>query len=172
MSSDRVIERVAELERRLAALEASSPGQTGAPTNADTFDPDRFWVLAGLKERIGTNSAVLFAGSVNLSSGRAYHWQQGTDATELLEQDCEHAAGALAALGHPLRLKLLQEILNGAGTTAAIAATDGIGTTGQLYHHLRELGAAGWLTSSRRGYYEVPGARVVPLLVAIAAART
>ena len=42
--------------------------------------------------------------------------------------------------------------------------------THQLHHHLRQLVAAGWLASTRRGHYEVPAARVVPLLVTVLAA--
>ena len=33
---------------------------------------------------------------------------------------------------------------------------DGLGTTGQAYHHLRQLAAVGWLHSTGRGRYEVP----------------
>ncbi len=43
-------------------------------------------------------------------------------------------------------------------------------TTGQIYHHLRLLTAAGWLHTTGRGRYEVPGTRVVPLLVVLTAA--
>jgi hypothetical protein len=44
-------------------------------------------------------------------------------------------------------------------------------TTGQLYHHLRQLVAAGWLRTSLRGRYAVPADRIVPLLALLAAAR-
>ncbi len=133
------------------------------------LDPERFWALTGLQERIGAGSAVLFTGSVRLPGERVYVWQEGIDAEQLLDADWDQAADALAALGHPIRLKLIQEVLNGASTTAEIGATEGLGTTGQLYHHLRQLVAAGWLSSSGRGRYEVPPGRVVPLLVTIAA---
>ena len=113
---------------------------------------------------------MLFTGSVTLAGNRSYVWQQGIDAAELLGAEWDYAASAFAALGHPIRLKLLQQILIGASTAAEIGATEGVATTGQLYHHVRELVAAGWLASTARGRYEVPAARVVPLLVAIAAA--
>ena len=51
------------------------------------------------------------------------------------------------------------------------AATEGLGTTGQLHHHLRQLKAAGWLHQTGRGTYEVPARRVVPLLTMIQGAR-
>jgi Helix-turn-helix domain len=174
-SDQQLVDRVVDLERRLAALEAlGSPRATAADPQeargAGVLDPERFWALAGLQERIGAGSAVLFTGSVTLPGEKAYVWQQGIDAKQLLDADWDQAADALAALGHPIRLKLLQEVLNGASTTAEIGTTEGLGTTGQLYHHLRQLVAAGWLSSVGRGRYEVPAGRVVPLLVTIAAA--
>jgi len=45
-----------------------------------------------------------------------------------------------------------------------------LGTSGQVHHHVRQLVAAGWLRPTARGRYEVPVDRVVPLLVAWAAA--
>lgn len=166
--------RVTQLERRLASIEAQGRPPAGPSAlhgvGAHVPDRGRFWALAGLQERTGAGSAVLFAGSVSLSGNRAYVWQQGVDADKLLDADWDPAADVLAALGHPIRLKLIQAILNGASTTAEIGTLEGLGTTGQLYHHLRALVAAGWLKSTGRGRYEVPADRVIALLVAIAAA--
>ncbi|MFG2601182.1 ArsR/SmtB family transcription factor [Streptomyces sp. NPDC048462] len=85
--------------------------------------------------------------------------------------DWSDAAESFAALGHPVRLRLLREILGGRRTAAELAALDETGTTGQIYHHLRQLTGAGWLHTTGRGRYEVPGVRVVPLLVILTAAR-
>ncbi|MCX4508639.1 hypothetical protein OG402_17600 [Streptomyces anulatus] len=58
------------------------------------------------------------------------------------------------------------------GSAAAeLAALDEAGTTGQIYHHLRQLTGAGWLHAAGRGRYEIPPVRVVPLLVVLTAAR-
>lgn len=173
---NQLAERVVELELRVAALEQShaSHGAAAEPPASDApgvLDPERFWALRGLQDRIGTASAVLFTGSIRLPGERTYVWQQGIDAERLIGAGWDQAAETLAALGHPIRLKLLQEVLLGAATTAELGATEGLGTTGQLYHHLRQLVAAGWLSSIGRGRYEVPAGRVVPLLVAIGAAR-
>ena len=166
--------RLTQLERRLASIEAQGrpPAEPSVLHGVGAHVPDgeRFWALAGLQERSGACSAVLFTGSVSLSGNRAYVWQQGVDADQLLDADWDRAADVLAALGHPIRLKLIQGILNGASTTAEIGTLEGLGTTGQLYHHLRALVAAGWLKSTGRGRYEVPADRVIALLVAIAAA--
>ncbi len=56
-------------------------------------------------------------------------------------------------------------------TLSELNAHERLGTTGQPYHHLRQLVAAGWLRAGGHGRYDVPGERVVPLLVILAAAR-
>ncbi|MEU6702493.1 ArsR/SmtB family transcription factor [Streptomyces wuyuanensis] len=161
-------ERVAELERRMAALERP---ERRAPVAAE---PD-FWALEGLRGRLARAEAetggVLFTGAVRLPTGERYEWQIGALTEELLDGDWSDLADSFAALGNPVRLRLLREIVGGRRTAAELAELEGLGTTGQIYHHLRQLTAAGWLHTAGRGRYEVPGARVVPLLVALAAAR-
>ncbi|MFE6039675.1 ArsR/SmtB family transcription factor [Streptomyces sp. NPDC056452] len=170
-------ERVAELERRLAALEqAADSGGTPSLGDGD------FWALAGLKDQLGrlgdaaADGGVLFTGAVRLPAGERYEWQFGALTAGLLGSDEDRpdwaeAAEPLAALGHPVRLRLLREILGGRRTAAELAELDETGTTGQIYHHLRLLTGAGWLHTTGRGRYEVPAARVVPLLVVLTAAR-
>ncbi|NEA19539.1 ArsR/SmtB family transcription factor [Streptomyces halstedii] len=169
-------ERVAELERRIAVLEQAAEG---APPVLDDGD---FWALDGLKDqfdRLGEAAAdggVLFTGTVRLPARERYEWQYGALTigllgTEEYRPDWAEAAEPLAALGHPVRLRLLREILAGRRTAAELAELDATGTTGQIYHHLRLLTGAGWLHTTGRGRYEVPGTRVVPLLVVLTAAR-
>lgn len=165
--------RVAMLEERLTRLEANHGGSAvsaGVPSQDGPIDPETFWALNGLKARVGGASAVLFTGSVTLPTAVTYVWQQGVDAGALLETEWDFAADPLSALGHPVRLVVLREVLRGQQTTAELGAVEGFGTTGQLYHHLRLLVAAGWLRAAGRGRYEVPAARVVPLLAILAAA--
>ncbi|MEU9705535.1 helix-turn-helix domain-containing protein [Streptomyces sp. NPDC047981] len=163
-------ERVAELERRMAALE-------GAERPAPEVTDGTFWALEGLKAEIagagaaGEDGAVLFTGAVRLPTEERYEWQFGAFTERLLDEDWAEAADSFAALGHPVRLRLLREILGGRRTAAELADLAEIGTTGQIYHHLRQLTGAGWLHTTGRGRYEVPAARVVPLLVVLTAAR-
>lgn len=180
-------ERVSELERRLEALVGDRAD--GLPLSGVDF-----WALEGLKQQLmgagAADGGVLYAGAVRLPTGERYEWQYGA-LTEQLLDDVEDPGGvagaeegqapagtdwagiaeALAALGHPVRLRLLREILGGRRTAAELAALDHTGTTGQIYHHLRQLTGAGWLHMKGRGRYEVPGARVVPLLVVLTAAK-
>ncbi|MGW2059049.1 ArsR/SmtB family transcription factor [Streptomyces sp. NPDC001840] len=161
-------ERVAALERRLAALE-------GADGGTRPVGGGELWALQRLKEELAEagypNGGVLYTGSVRLPTEERYEWQYGTFTDQLLDADWSQTAESFAALGHGVRLRLLREILGGRRTAAELAELDDIGTTGQIYHHLRQLTGAGWLHTTGRGRYEVPGARVVPLLVMLSAAR-
>lgn len=155
--------RLRALEERVRALEAGREGPAAPPTgNGD------FWALDTLTGRY-PQGAVLFSGHVELPTGERYVWQETALAPDLLAADWGEVAPALAALGHPLRLALLRAVLHGQRTTADLQAQPDLAGAGKLYHHLRELQAAGWLTPQGRGRYGVPGARVVPLLAILRA---
>jgi hypothetical protein len=111
--------RLAELERRVAALESARLDPRQRPVPADDAD--------------------------------------------LLETDWTARASALAALGHPVRLTLLREILDGRTTVSALSEVEGLGTSGQIYHHLRQLTTEGWLHTPSRGVFAVPPPRAVAL---------
>ncbi|MEU7720499.1 ArsR/SmtB family transcription factor [Streptomyces tibetensis] len=161
-------QRVAQLESRLAALEGTR--RTGPRVVGGDF-----WALSGLKEQLSevgaADGGVLYTGSVGLPTGEEYSWQMTVLTEDLLDGDWTTAAEAFAALGHPVRIRLLREILGGRRTAAELAELDEVGTTGQIYHHLRQLTTTGWLHTTARGRHEVPPGRVVPLLVALATTR-
>lgn len=158
---------MASLEARIAALEAqlSEVRDRPATPSPPPADDNPLWALDGLKDRLppGHSGAVLYTGTIDLA-GERYDWQYGRTVDDLLDDDWTESAAPLTALAHPVRLRLLREILGGRRATAELAELDGIGTTGQLHHHLRQLTAAGWLRSAGRGQYGVPAERVVPLL--------
>ncbi len=159
MADDSLLERVAALEDRVSRLE-SGPN----PTRNEVF-----WALEGLRRRLTGDGQVLFTGAIDLPTGEHYEWQQGAAATELLDANWADHAAPYAALGHPVRLTLLRAVLRGTRSSAELQETAGLNTTGQLYHHLKQLTAAGWLQAEGRGHYLVPAGRVVPLLVLLSA---
>lgn len=137
---------------------------------------EQFWALEGLRSRRGdhhstADGAVMIVGDVTLPDGAPVSWQQGTGTAGMLESDWSDHSAAFAALGHPVRLELLRHILSGVHTTAELAEIGSLGTTGQLHHHLRQLVAAGWVRQAGRGRYEIPAARIVPLLACLAGAQ-
>jgi hypothetical protein len=169
--AEELARRLDAVERRLAVLE----GREGGP--AATAEPDggapdrRFWVLDGLRARLAAgDGAVVLAGVVPLPTGEEYAWQYGQTAGDLLAAGWQELSKVIAALAHPVRLRLLQLILTGTRSAADLQSVDGLGTSGQLYHHLRQLIATGWLVQAARGHYAVPGDRVIPLLVLLTAA--
>lgn len=159
-------ERVAALERTVAELTAEPAAAGLASSFSGALDGELF-VLDELQQRF-PGGAVAFAGHGEVADGPVA-WQWGRPTTDLLAREWDEGAAPLAALGHPVRLRLLQLVLTGTQTTADLAADPDLGTTGQLHHHLRTLMAAGWLTSAGRGRYSVPPQRVVPLLVIVTA---
>jgi hypothetical protein len=167
LGAEAILARLAAVEERLAAME--SPSRPAPDAARDPADGERFWALQGLKARAAGRSVVLFTGAVTLAGDKTYEWQQGADVDAVLGAAGDPLAASLSALGHPARLTLLRQVLEGATSSAELGASEGFGTSGQLYHHLRELTATGWLRSSGRGRYEVPATRVVPLLVVLAA---
>lgn len=166
MASEKdLAKRLAALERRVRRLE--SPADAGS-SNGNTAD--RFWALTGLRERLADSSGqVLFTGLTNLPSGEVYEWQQGASTDALLDLDWSQLSAPFAALGHPVRLELLRRVLHGHHAVGELQELVELSTTGQLYHHVKQLIAAGWLRAAGRGHYAVPGERVIPLLVFLSA---
>ena len=166
---------MSDLEQRVSALEAALRellDRTPLPPGPEP-EADQFWLLDQVRTRHPAG-AVVFGGTATVGSTATdkgeVAWQWGAESDRLLEQDWEAAAAVLDALSHPVRLRLLQRVLNGTTSTADLAADDALGTTGQLHHHLRALVAAGWLASTGRGQWAVPPPRVVPLLAVVLAA--
>lgn len=163
-------DRLEALERRISALEDRLET---APVAASEGP---LWILDGLRPRTaGTTGAVIFAGLWQPEDADGsgvtgpVEWQYGRSVDDLIGLDWADAASTLAALGHPVRLELLRQVLTGTTATRELSATEGLGTSGQLHHHLRALVAAGWLRQRHRGDYEVPGPRTIPLLAIITA---
>ena len=105
----------------------------------------------------------MFVGSVTTPVGERHLWQQAVTTDEILDVDWADQAQGLSALGHPVRLQILQYVLLGVRTTSELAEIAEVNTTGQLHHHLKDLVAARWLRSPGRGRYQIPVDRVVPL---------
>ena len=165
--------RLYAVERRLAQLERQDgAGVAAAPVGSHDAEPGQaFWILDGLKARLAAGTgAVVLAGVVPLPTGEQYAWQYGQATQDLLGASWLELSKAIAALGHPVRLRLMQLILTGTRSVADLQSVDELGTSGQLYHHLRQLMVAGWLVQTARGHYSVPGNRVIPLLVLLLAA--
>jgi DNA-binding transcriptional ArsR family regulator len=163
LKNDTVLARIKALEARVEALE-TAPKLKPKPEASR----DQFWAL----DRIAQDhpeGALVFAGQVNLPNGGQYVWQESELTDAQLQANWDDAAPILAALGHPTRLALLRAVLHGSHSTADLQANPEFAAAGKLYHHLRELQAAGWLALEGRGRYVIPAQRVIPLLILVRA---
>lgn len=177
-------DRVLDLERRVAALEAAVGQRQHRPPAGQGEDagPATFWALEGLRPQAEGSGAVVYAGTFRSDAGEV-EWQYAHHVDDLLgapdavaaaeegteRPDLAEVAARLAALGHPARLAILAAVLRGHDRTAELVELLDLGTSGQVYHHVKALTAAGWLRPSARGQVAVPAERVIPLLVAMGA---
>jgi DNA-binding transcriptional ArsR family regulator len=166
MNLAELTEVVGDLAARIAALEA---GPSVEPARADA-DTSIVRSMIDEIEAAGDGSTdggtVLYAGAVP-SAGRLAAWQMNRTADDLLAADPATTARLLAALGSPQRVQIVQLLIASPATTSELTARLDEPSAGQLFHHLKELLAAGVIHQPRRGVYAVHPQHVVPLLTVI-----
>lgn len=163
---------IAALNARVELLETRADSATTSVREATAARTDALWALHEVDARRDqhpdtSDGTIMLVGSLTLPTGEPVAWQQSAGTSGLLDVEWDDRVAALSALAHPVRLDLVRGILLGRRSTAELAETQGLGTTGQLHHHLRQLVAAGWVAQTSRGHYAVPAARVVPLLALV-----
>lgn len=114
---------------------------------------------------------IRFAGSFKSGDVR-YRWEpQERDAAQLLAVDDERTSRTLAVLGHKQRLDILLAVLREPLTGPELVEQLHMGTTGQLYHHMKALVSADLVVQEERGgRYAAAAERTLPLLLLLAAA--
>ncbi|GIJ49347.1 hypothetical protein Val02_62330 [Virgisporangium aliadipatigenens] len=148
-----VQKRLDELAKRVSALEkAAPPAPTANATGWQDLTPETF-VYGGLG---GWDE-------------RTIAWQIARGWDEIRAAPAEPSAGVLAALGNPTRVRIVAELLRRRLTTAELARLLDQPSSGQLFHHLKELLAAGVIHQPVRGTYAVREHHVVPLLAVLCA---
>jgi DNA-binding transcriptional ArsR family regulator len=133
------------LGQRLAA--ALAPGADGAPGEP----------------------AVVYAGAGAWGTS-TLTWQIIRGWREVPDDAGAHSAEVFSALASPIRVRIVAELLGGEMTTAELTARLAQPSAGQLFHHLKELLAAGVVHQPVRGTYAIRKQRVVPLLALLSAA--
>ncbi|MCE5173409.1 ATP-binding protein [Paenibacillus profundus] len=123
------------------------------------------------KDGEGELGGVFYSGQYCGEKGQ-FRWEpQERRVSQLLELDGDKVAKVLAALGHKQRLDILRSVLREPLTGTELVERLNMGTTGQLYHHIKALSGADLLVQEERGgSYSVPGHRALPLLLLLAAA--
>jgi DNA-binding transcriptional ArsR family regulator len=173
-------QQLASLQERVTVLEAvKNVSPTSDTTSTSSFPSTDFGTLHLMQSRQGpvyeqdeNSGAVMYAGSAHIADAR-YAWQMERPVPWLLrlvEGEPEMLAATFAALGSPLRLSLLRELLRGPKTNQQIQDALDISSPGQLYHHLKELLAVGLIEQKSRNLYGIATRNFIPFLMLLATA--
>ncbi|UVI29985.1 ATP-binding protein [Paenibacillus spongiae] len=118
-----------------------------------------------------SSGELYYSGHYNQDNAR-FRWEpKSRSVNQILSTDGEKAAKVVGALGHKQRLDIIRTILQEPMSGAELVERLNMGTTGQLYHHLKALLGADLLQQDDRGgRYSIPRHRTLPLLLLLAAA--
>ena len=112
-------------------------------------------------------------GALQIDGQRRSWWSIRYDhaVAKLLKNPDYRVAQILSVLGSEVRLAILRNLLDGPKVAAEIVSEVGLKTTGQAYHHLRELERAGYIKQKAGGRYhfDMSGGRVYLAALALAA---
>jgi DNA-binding transcriptional ArsR family regulator len=156
---------VQDLAGRVALLEsADDPGRRQAIGLGDLAVVESIITQLSVGgDESASGGAVLYAGAGPGPDGLTA-WQVVRPWSDLTGADPATLAGPLAGLASPHRIQILQLLLHGPVTTAELTEQLAGPSSGQLFHHLKELLAAGLVYQPSRGSYAVRHQHVVPLL--------
>ncbi|MFD1150493.1 helix-turn-helix domain-containing protein [Saccharothrix hoggarensis] len=152
MAAVDLVQRLAELEQRVAALEGDERETVALPETEDG------------------GGAFGYGGRVALGDGRVT-WRIDVTPERALSLADRPRIEVLSALAHPVRVEIVRTLLaHGGQPAAALQEAAQLGSTGQLYHHLKALTASGVVEQDKRGSYRLRPAATIPVLVLLTAA--
>ena len=172
--SDESSERLTRLEQqmeqvsgRLTALEQAArrpaPPLAAPGPRADVMEPGGpEWAETG-------ETTFSYSGQGRFGADRVMIRQRAR-LSQVLDADPDQVAKVFAALGSPARIIVLRALLDGPRTSQQLRAELDDASVGQLYHHLRELMAAGLIIQPGRSQYAIMRGSHVPLCIEIIAA--
>ncbi|WP_447008898.1 ArsR/SmtB family transcription factor [Saccharothrix sp. DSM 118769] len=190
-----LVQRLAELEQRVAALEGDERGATARPGTGDGghqagghgvgghgvggrtgereaggHEPGEREVGGGAGGHEVGGGEVGYGGRVAVGDGRV-SWRIDVTPEHALALADRPRIEVLAALAHPVRVEIVRTLLGqGAQPATALQEAARLGSTGQLYHHLKALTASGVVEQDKRGSYRLRSEAAVPVLVLLTAA--
>ncbi len=147
-----LVQRLAELERRVAALEGDGRATADPPGNG------------------GGGGTFGYGGRVEFGDGQV-SWRIDVTPEHALSLTDRPRVEVLSALAHPARVEIVRTLLDqGAQPAAALQEATRLGSTGRLYHHLKALTGSGVVEQDERGNYRLRPAAAIPVLVLLTAA--
>jgi hypothetical protein len=172
VTTDELAEQVRQLAERVTRLEAGSGQSAQAPPRGQSgqaWPPTEPGLAAELVGRLGSGQdTVVYAGAGRCGE-ETLAWQREHDWTEVRQRVDDGTARVLSALGSTIRLRIVGVLVAGPATTAELTGQLDQPSTGQLFHHLKELLTAGLVHQPVRGTYAVRRQDVIPLLALLAA---
>nr|WP_028548856.1 ATP-binding protein [Paenibacillus sp. UNC451MF] len=133
----------------------------------------RMGTISNEQDNEGTSSeGMIYYSGQYRNETLKYKWEaHEQQVSALLTQDGEKLAKILSALGNKQRLDILRSVLKGPASGNDLVEQLHMGTTGQLYHHMKALiGSDLLIQEERGGDYSLPPHRVLPVLLLLAAA--
>jgi DNA-binding transcriptional ArsR family regulator len=159
---DALTERVSRLERTRPASGAS------AVTDGSLVRRmlDELWDTA---DGSAPDGRIVYAGAGPWADGTVA-WQIGRGWADIGEAGEDAIASLFGALANPHRIRILRELVTGPVSTSELAERLDQPSSGQLFHHLKELLAAGVIYQPERGTYAIRREDVIPVLAALSCA--
>ncbi len=151
MPEDDLRTEVAELRERLTRLEdrAFPPGESS--TDLDKVVNERFDQLPpeARKRPIGQIRATFYF----RAESSQLRGDPDANFDELLALPSDSLAKSFAGLSHPARIEIFKALLDGKKDSNSLLKAAGLNTTGQLYHHLREMEEVGLVVRHGRNLW-------------------
>ncbi|MDR3692217.1 MAG: winged helix-turn-helix domain-containing protein [Fimbriimonas sp.] len=79
----------------------------------------------------------------------------GDEVSDLFAIPCHQVASLLGVLGNEVRLAILRELIVSPKSVVQLTEILGMRTTGQAYHHLKELQRAGYVADKKGDKYSI-----------------
>jgi len=99
-------------------------------------------------------SIFVYAGVIKRKGVIADSWNHNFDLEHILKLSPKRVARLASPLSNEQRVAILKAILGGVKNASGISEKTGL-KGGELYHHLRELLRANYITTKERGVYEL-----------------
>lgn len=150
----RVEDLIADLAERVARLEGRPPAAVESVLDGTVEAPE--------------HGRVVYSG-IGPWQDSAVAWQMERTWTDVLAVEPESVARLLSALASPIRIRIVEALISGPAGTGELAERIDAATTGQLFHHLKDLLAVGIVHQPQRGVYELRPQHALPFLTIVSA---
>jgi DNA-binding transcriptional ArsR family regulator len=169
--NDKHVGACAGIEERIARLEAAAEAVSDRISRIQSSGPGMPARIAEYSFDFGDESDAVVAYGGRDDRDEAPAAQQTLRTwEEVIDEAGEEVASVLSALASGPRLRMVTELVLGPLSTSDLAERLDQPSTGQLFHHLKELLAVGIVYQPQRGVYTIRKRHLVPVLAILSAA--